>query len=70
MQTLDQTLTEWYSKKRRMGCVSATAWLCKRVKGFYPLRLTRYTLEGELYQHVVAYNGIVIIDLAPYADRP
>lgn len=68
--TLDQALAEWKSKRRRMGCVSATDFLCKRVPGFRPIRLTRYLESGELYEHVVATDGLIIIDLAPYADRP
>lgn len=69
MILIDDALKEWVSKKRYMGCVSATDWFCKRVKEFYPERLDRYTEKGELYQHVVATNGIIRIDLAPYADR-
>ena len=53
-----------------MGCVAATNWFCKRVAGFYPERLTRYTSQGEIFQHVVATDGVIRIDLAPYADRP
>lgn len=68
--TLDQAITEWQSKRRHMGCVAATQWLCKRVPGYYAERLTRYTEHGELYQHVVATNGIIRVDLSPYADRP
>lgn len=68
--TLDKALAEWNSKRRRMGCVSATRWLCDRVSGYYPERLTRYTNDGYLYQHVVATNGVIRIDLAPYADAP
>ncbi len=67
--TIDQCVKEWQSRKRRAGCVSATAWFCCRVQGFRPLRLTRYTKGGELYQHVVATNELVVIDLAPYADK-
>lgn len=68
--TLSRALKEWRSRKRRMGCVSATRWLCRRVPGFKPLRLTRYTADGEIFEHVVAYDGTIIVDLAPYADRP
>ena len=53
-----------------MGCVSATLWLCKRVPSFKPLRLSRYTKLGNYYEHVVAFDGDIIIDLAPYADKP
>ena len=67
---IDDALIEWYSKKRHMGCVSATDWFCKRVDGFYPERLTRYTKDGEIFEHVVATNGIIRIDLSPYADKP
>jgi len=68
--TLDNAINEWQSKHRRMGCVAATNWLCKRVHGYYPERLTRYTRDGQLFQHVVATNGVIRIDLSPYADRP
>ena len=67
---IDQALKEWYSKDRRMGCVSATNWFCKRVQSFKPKRLTRYTKEGNLFEHVVCFNGLIIIDIAPYADKP
>jgi hypothetical protein len=70
MMTLQQALHEWRSKKRRMGCVSATHWLCSRVNGYRPERLTFYTKGGDLYQHVVATDGRVRIDLSPYACRP
>jgi hypothetical protein len=65
-----RALEEWQSKPRRMGCVAATDWFCKRISGFKPERLTRYTKNGEVFQHVVASNGFVRIDLAPYADKP
>lgn len=68
--TLDECITEWESKKRRMGCVAATDFLCKRVPGFKPERLTRYTSNGEIFQHVVATNGTIRVDLAPYSDAP
>lgn len=68
--TVDEALDEWYTKRRRMGCVAAADWFCKRVPGFKPLRRTFYTEDGHLYQHVVATNGRVIIDLSPYADGP
>lgn len=68
--TIDDALIEWESKKRRMGCVAATDWFCKRVNGFRPERLDRYTSDGILFQHVVASNGLVRVDLAPYADKP
>jgi hypothetical protein len=69
-QDLNKVLIEWQSKTRRMGCVNATNWLCRRVSIFSPLRLTRYTKDGEPFEHVVASNGRITIDLAPYADRP
>ncbi len=68
--TVDEAILEWKSKKRRMGCVSATDWFCKRIKSFYPKRLTRYTQDGIIYQHVVATDDIIVIDLSPYADKP
>ena len=68
--TADEAITKWQSKKRRMGCVSAADWWCKRVSGYQPERLTRYTKNGEIFQHVVATNGYIRIDLSPYSDRP
>jgi hypothetical protein len=68
--TIDQALNEWQSKNRRMGCVASTDWFCKRVAGFRPERLTRYTEAGEIFQHVIATNGRVRIDLAPEFDSP
>ena len=68
--TLDQAIAEWKTKRRRMGCVAAADWFCKRVPGFRPERLTRYTKNGELYQHVVITDGIIRIDVSPYADKP
>jgi len=70
MSTIDDAISEWKSKNRRMGCVAATDWFCKRVPSFYPERLTRYTKRGELFQHVIATDGTIRIDLAPYQDRP
>lgn len=67
---IDEAIREWNSKKRRMGCVAAADWFCKRVSGFEPERLNRYTPEGELFQHVVATDGRIRIDLSPYADHP
>lgn len=68
--TIDQALQEWYTKTRRMGCVAATDWFCRRVDGFLPERLSRYTESGDYFEHVVASSGRVRIDLAPYADAP
>lgn len=65
---LDAVIIEWQSKSRRMGCVSAANWLCKRRPDFIPKRLRRYTETGEIYEHVVCTNGHVVIDLASYAD--
>ena len=67
--TISQAITEWKSKKRKMGCVAATNFFCKRVKGFYPKRLDRYTQNGDVYQHVIATDGFIYVDLAPYADK-
>jgi hypothetical protein len=67
---IDEAIREWQSKKRRMGCVAATDWFCKRVEGFKPERLSRYTKDGQYFEHVVATNGIIRIDLSPYNDSP
>ena len=70
----EAALKEFNSKRRRMGCVSATDWFCKRVDGFYPLRKTYVSkvgaYKGEIYDHVVATNGEIEIDVAPYANKP
>ena len=66
---IDETIIEWTSKKRRIGCVSATNWFCKRVKGFTLDRLPQFTSDGGSYSHVVASNGCIRIDLAPYTDK-
>ena len=67
---IEDALIEWKSKRRRMGCVSATNWFCARVPEFYPLELTEYTKGGDQYGHTVATDGLVIIDVAPYNDLP
>jgi len=68
--TINEAIKEWQSKKRHMGCVSAANWFCKRVTGFIPERLSRYTKEGDCFEHVVCTNGLIRIDLSPYADKP
>ena len=68
--TITDAVKEWKTKQRRMGCVSATNWFCHRVTGFAPERLTRFTEQGEVFQHVVATDGIIRIDLAPSFDSP
>ena len=68
--TIDEAIKEWKSKKRRMGCVNASEWFCKRVKGFKTERLHRYTEEGDYFGHVVATDGIIRIDLTPQLDSP
>lgn len=67
--SIDKALKEWYSKNRHMGCVSASNWFCKRVEEFKPKRITRYTKEGHLFEHVICTNGLIVIDIAPYADK-
>ena len=57
-------------KKPKNGCVEAAIWFCRRVPNFHPLRVSRFTQDGEYFSHVVATDGRVVIDLAPYADRP
>ena len=63
--TLDKAITEWNGKRRKMGCVSASKWLCKRVPNFYPIRLKIYN-----WDHVVATDGKIIIDLTPHLNKP
>jgi hypothetical protein len=67
---IEQAIKEWTTKSRHMGCVAATNWFIKRVKGFYPKRCSYFTKNGEIFEHVVATNGVVTIDLAPYANKP
>ena len=57
-----------------MGCVSATKWFCQRVKGFHPIRKRYYypngsDKNGRYWEHVVASNGVIEIDIAPYANK-
>ena len=68
--SIDRTIKIWESRKRRMGCVLATDWFCKRVEGFKPEVLIKYTEDGYRCDHTVATNGKIRIDLAPYADKP
>ena len=49
--TVDAALAEWEASKRSMGCVAATDWFCRKVTNFKPVRLTRFTKEGDLFQH-------------------
>jgi len=53
-----------------MGCVSAAKFVCDRVPGFVPLRLSRWNETGLYWEHVVASNGSVIFDLTPHCDMP
>lgn len=69
--TEGEALIQWAQLRRKpKGCVAAIAWFCKRVKGYKPKRINRYTKRGELYQHVVAYNGVAVVDLAHEFDLP
>ena len=70
MMNIDSALKEWQSKKRSMGCVSATNWFCKRVGGFSPRRKIYFTHLGDEYQHVVASNDLIEIDLMPHRNVP
>ncbi len=68
--TIDEAVREWESKKRRMGCIAASQWFCARVEGFWLEDLDRYTASGDYFGHTVATDGLVRIDLSPYADAP
>ncbi len=68
--TIEEALIEWKSKRRRMGCVSATNWFCNRVPEFYPLHCERWTEEGDYFGHVVATDGSIVVDLTPHLDSP
>jgi hypothetical protein len=67
---IDEAIIEWESKKRYMGCRSASEWFCKKVKGFEVESLDRYTENGDYFGHMVATDGKIRIDLSPYADKP
>lgn len=66
---IESAIREWKSKHRRMGCVSAAEWFCKRVKGFRPLRKRFYYPCGDFWEHVVVTDGVIEIDICPYANR-
>lgn len=68
--SIDTAIKKWLSKKRKMGCVAAANWFCKRVPDFKPERLTRYTKKGEIFEHVVCTFGYIRIDLLSKNDRP
>jgi len=70
MKTIDRVLREWQSKKRRMGCWSASHWFVKRRPDFHIVTLPRYTKQGDYFAHLVCTNGKIIIDISPYADKP
>jgi hypothetical protein len=70
MLTIDNVLQEWNKKHRRMGCVAATNWFIKYRPDFQQKRINQYTSTGDFYSHVVATNGLIDIDLAPYANKP
>jgi hypothetical protein len=65
-----ECLREWESKRRPMGCVSASDFVCVRVPGFRPLRLQRQREDGIYWEHVVATNEKIIVDLVPHMDIP
>ena len=67
---IDAAIKEWKSKKRRMGCVAASKWFCKKVNGFRIERLQRYTESGDYFEHVVATDGVIRVDLTPCRDKP
>jgi len=73
--TIQDSIEEWESKTRSMGCVAATDWFCKRHPKFHPIRKTSYMKNGNdkngrFYQHVVATDGKIEIDLSPYNNKP
>jgi hypothetical protein len=67
--TPDEARAEWATKRRRMGCVSATEWFCHRVPGFRELRLRR-DVGAIHWEHSVATNGDEVVDLVPHLDVP
>jgi len=66
---IDAVLAEWRSKKRRMGCVSASEWWIKRLPGFRVVRKRFYYPNGEFWEHVVITDGVIEIDPSPYANH-
>jgi len=62
-------LEEWGTRRRSMGCVSGAEWFCKRVPDFHPVRLGRLENDVE-WEHVIATNGEVTVDLTPHWDIP
>jgi hypothetical protein len=75
VKSIDDTIEEWESKTRSMGCVAAAAWFCKTHKNFKPIR-KRFYMEGgtnkngKFWEHVVVTDGIIEIDISPYANKP
>lgn len=67
---LDECAREWGAKRRHMGCVAATNFVCSRVPGFRPVRLQRWLEDGTYWEHEVATNGEIVIDLVPHCDAP
>ena len=68
-QAIALALEGWGSRRRSMGCVSAAEWFCKRVPSFHTLRLGRLE-NGVDWEHVIATNGEVLVDLTPHWDIP
>lgn len=70
LDLVKQTIREFQTKKQKMGCRSATQWFIRRVPGFRPRRLEKTDEEGNTFQHVVATNGEIDIDLVPHLFSP
>lgn len=73
-KSLDDTIEEWESKTRSMGCVAATNWFCSKHKTFKPLRKRFYypggtDSNGKFWEHVVATDGKIEIDMSPYNNQ-
>jgi len=72
---VDELLLEWKSKTRRMGCVAAAEWFCRRNGNFRPLR-KRYYMQGGtdnnglFWEHVVITDGFIEIDTNIYNNKP
>jgi len=69
-ELLAKALTEWASKKRHMGCQSAADFIVNRVPDFRKEHLDRHTATGDYYGHTVVTDGLIRVDVSPYADKP
>jgi len=72
--SIDNVLTEWRSKRRRMGCVAAAKWWIRRLPNLKAIRKRFYYPGGTddnglFWEHVVLTDGFIEIDPSPYANQ-